>query len=393
MDRLKTILKNIIALLLGLTLALVTLEIMLRVVEPVECRIKGNKIVLTRNRKFIFNNDKITKLDHVIYYSRNQLGFRGEAPPRDFSQTLTILTVGGSTTECTFISDGKTWPDILISKLKQEFKPVWLNNAGLDGHSTFGHLVLMEDYLIKLKPKVILFLVGANDQGLVDYSALDKKSFKNPAAPPKRSPITALAQYSEVINYAINFQKYSKAVKLGLNHSNIDFARLKLLDVPDQRLGRILEEHRDHYLKPYAQRLKRLIDEAREQGIEPVLISQPMVYGNVIDPVSGADLARVDVGGINGKAVWEILQLYNEVLRQVASQNQVLFIDLGAEMPKSSRYFYDTFHYTNEGCQLVANIIDERLAPFLAEKFPRFVIGAHKARNPHDAGITRGEVL
>lgn len=381
MKCIRTTLKNLVALLLGLTLAFMTLEVLLRVVEPVEWRIRGNKIFLTRNRKFIFDNNKISKLDKVIYYNRNQMGFRGEPPPRNFHHTLSILTVGGSTTECTYISDGKTWPDDLANKLKEEFAPLWLNNAGLDGHSTFGHLVLLEDYLIKLKPKVILFLVGANDQALKDYGTLDKKSFKNPESPSKKPLINTLAQYSYVINYAVNFQKYSKAVKFGLVHANIDFARLPTIDVDYDRLNALLKEHRSHYLKPYAQRLQKLVDEAREHGIEPVLITQPMVYGNIIDPVSGADLGRVDIGEINGETSWEILELYNHVLKQVASRNQVLLIDLATAMPKSSRYFYDTYHFTNEGCLLVAEIIFRDLAPFLAKKFPQYLIVNNQIRN------------
>jgi lysophospholipase L1-like esterase len=390
MDRLKAILKNILALLLGLTLALAGLEIMLRVVEPVEFRVKGNRIILPRNKKIIFTNNKISKLDKIIYYSRNQLGFRGEPPPKNFSQTLTILTVGGSTTECIHISDGKTWPDLLAGKLKHDFKPLWLNNAGLDGHSTFGHLVLMQDYIIQLKPKVVLFLVGANDQGLLDYCALDKESLKNPDVFPKKSLVDTLAQYSELVNYAQNYRKYAKAVKLGLLHTNIDFARLKTLEVPDDRLHVILQMHRDNFLEPYGQRIQQLIEVARNHGIEPVFITQPMIYGAVIDPVTGADLGRVDIGGINGKTAWEILQLYNTVLKKVAQQNDVLLIDLADALPKSSRDFYDTFHYTNEGSQLVAQIIFERLAPFLAEKYPSYMIAAPRAGNPNNHDLTRG---
>jgi lysophospholipase L1-like esterase len=386
MKRVKTILNNILALLLGLTLALMTLEMLLRVFEPIQWRISGDKIVLTRSRQFVFDNHKIPKLDKLIYYSRNHLGFRGESCPRHFNQTLTILTVGGSTTECRFISDGKTWPDLLAGKLKQEFAPVWLNNVGLDGHSSFGHLVLLEDYLITLKPKVILFLVGANDRGLSYYGKLDLESLKNPKIIRNEPLVNTLAQHSYVINYALNFQKHYKAIKLDLVHDNIDFAHLKPLEVKNDRLNSILEEHRCHFLKPYAQRLQKLIDETREHGIEPVLITQPMVYGNVIDPVTGADLGKVDIGGINGECSWEIMELYNGVLKQVASHNQVMAIDLADAMPKNSRYFYDAYHFTNEGCQIVAEIIFKNLAPFLEKQFSQYLIKTQQVRNPSNGG-------
>jgi len=374
--------KNVLAVFLGLTLALVALEILLRVFQPVEYRVRGNKITLTPYKNYIFKNNKIEKLDKVIYVSRNRMGFRGEPVSKDFGQSLTILTVGGSTTECIHISDGKTWPDILANKLKRRFKAVWLNNAGIDGHSTFGHLVLLEDYLIQLKPKVVAFLLGANDQYLKDYGALDRKYLKKPAATSWQALVDRLTWHSEVANYGVNLYRYALARRAGLVHADIDFARLKTIDVPDDRLKALLETHRGHYLKPYAQRLQKLIDLARGHGIEPVFITQPMIYGSVIDPVSGADLGRVDIGGISGKAAWEVLKLYNEVTAQVAAQNRVLAIDLANEMPKTSRYFYDTFHFTNEGCQAVAEVIFQHLAPFLAKKFPDYAIEVQGAGKP-----------
>jgi lysophospholipase L1-like esterase len=389
----KEICKNVLAIFLGLVLALVVLEILLRVFQPVEYRVRGNKIILTPNKKYIFDNNKIAKLDKTIYVSRNHLGFRGEPLPGDFAQTLTILTVGGSTTECIHISEGKTWPDVLASKLKRRFKPLWLNNAGIDGHSTFGHLVLMEDYIIRLKPKMVIFLLGANDRCLKDYSALDRKSFKKPAATLWKAFVNTLAWHSEVVNYAVNLNRYAKAHRGGLVHANIDFAKLKTIDVADDQLKIILEEHKEHYLNSYGQRLQKLIDMARRHGIEPVFITQPMIYGAVIDPVSGADLGRVDIGGINGKTTWEILKLYNEVLKQVAAQNKVLLIDLATELPKTSRYFYDTFHFTNEGCQAVAEIISQHLGPFLAKKFPDYAIEVQRAEKPGVTGMAGGKVL
>ena len=386
MGRAKAVGKNILAVLLGLALALMALEILLRVFQPVEYRIRGNKIVLLRNKSYVFHNDKIDRLDRVIYFTRNRLGFRGEPPPKNFAQTLTILTVGGSTTECFHISDGKAWPDLLAQRLKEKFQPLWLNNAGMDGHSTFGHLVLMKDYIVQLKPKVALFLVGVNDRALPDYGPLDKKSLKKPAATLLLAGLDTLAQYSEIVNYAVNLSRYSKAHRGGLVHTGVDFARLKTIDVPDDSLRAIINYHQNQYLTPYSRRLQELIDVAREHGIEPVFMTQPIIYGEVIDPISGADLGRVDIGGVNGKVSWELMKLYNEVLKQVAARNQALLIDLAAEMPKSSRYFYDTAHFTNEGCQLVAQIIEPHLTAFLAEKFPGFVIKDHRAGAP---GISR----
>ena len=62
-------------------------------------------------------------------------------------------------------------------------------------------------------------------------------------------------------------------------------------------------------------------------------------------------------------------------------------------MPKSSRYFYETAHFTNEGCQLVAQIIDPHLTSFLAKKFPHYVIKDHQPEAPGISRPTAGETL
>jgi len=87
--------------------------------------------------------------------------------PNPFPRTWhKIIFVGGSTTECFHISDGKDWPSAAGAMLKKQFPRIWHNNAGLDGHSTFGHLVLLHDLLLPLHPQMIVFLVGWNDIGI-----------------------------------------------------------------------------------------------------------------------------------------------------------------------------------------------------------------------------------
>lgn len=49
-------------------------------------------------------------------------------------------------------------------------------------------------------------------------------------------------------------------------------------------------------------------------------------------------------------------------------------IDLAREMPKSTRYYYDLLHFTNEGAEKVAEIIHEKLCPYLAKKYNKYAI-------------------
>ena len=367
----KVILNNLLTVAFSLLLSFMLLEGLLRIFQPFEYQVRGNKIWLPQDRKFQLTNDKTDKLDKIIYTSRNHMGFRGEPPPKNFAEYLTIIAVGGSTTACELISDHNTWCDLLAAKLKSNFKSLWLNNAGLDGHSTYGHIVLMEDFIIKIRPKVVLFLVGANDIGLETPRIYDQDQFKKPL-PGIVAPLwDRLVNRSELLIYSINFFRFFKAKKRGLTHTFCDFHELDQFDIPAEQISLILQEQKQKYLPSYAERLSRLIEISRQNSIEPILITQPSLMGDLFDPTTGINLARVNSAGWNGKAYWQVLELYNDVTRNIAAKQKVGLIDLGREMPKRTEYYYDFYHFTNAGCQKAAEIIYQNIYPLLENmRFP-----------------------
>ena len=365
--------KNILAILLGISLSLVLFEGLLRIFQPIEYRVKGNKIKLPKDKKYHFINDKSDKLDRVVSTSWNHMGFRGEMPPKDFSEYLTIIAVGGSTTECTLVSDGKTWCDLLAGKLKEKFKPVWLGNAGLNGMSTYGHIIFLEDYLVKIKPKVVLFLVGANDIGMNTYRNGDLDHFQKPVTGWLASGWEELLNRSAVLGYAINFYRYSKARSMGLTQPIFNFAELEQVDFSPEKAQALLQEHREKYLKGYEARLHKLIEISRANGIDPVFITQPMVFGDLLDPLTGANLAKATCWWADGKTMGILLELYNDVVRNTCRQRHVQVIDLAGKLPKSTEFYYDSYHYTNAGCQQVAKIVCRDLSSCLEKQFPQYM--------------------
>lgn len=372
------ILRNILLVLLGCFISFIAGEIFLRIYNPFAFSVKGDKIVLSANEKYIIKNHEIKKLDRTIVLKTNSLGFRGQEPPQDFKNYLTTITVGGSTTRCGYLSEGKTWPDVLGRKLKKVFKNTWINNAGLDGHSTLGHSILMEDYIIKLAPRNVLFLIGINDEGNDAYQwgfEDDKLLIKNGLyLKSLKSVGRTLANYSEVFAVGLNLFRYIKATIVGVNHDEeVDLSKKNLtLDLPEEKIALELEKHKK-YLMSYKMRLNKLIQISRENGIEPILITQPTLYGYGIDDVTKTDLERIYKRETeNGKLAWKRLELYNDVVRQLGIKENVLVIDLAKEMPKSSKYYYDFSHYTNEGAEKVAEIVFEHLCPFYMQKYKKF---------------------
>ena len=187
-------------------------------------RIRGRRIVLAANRVDYIRNrlPPEAEVPPVARFERNSLGFRGSEPPKDLDKYLSLITVGGSTTQCLVLQERSTWPFLLGRNLNAKFDPIWVNNAGLDGHSTFGHLILLQDHLLKLRPKVIVFLVGINDVARGSATDWDVENIRMEIR--WKSPgvfLKSASAYSEFASLLVSLFRYNYAYRAGLLHGNL----------------------------------------------------------------------------------------------------------------------------------------------------------------------------
>lgn len=349
-----------------LVVVFILLEIILHLYNPFHLRLKGDKIMLPINQQQTITNTINPKLDPVIVNTRNGLGFRGPAWPGDAKKHLSIITIGGSTTECHFLNDQHTWPFLLGQKLGDSLHNLWLNNAGLDGHSTYGHLILLNDHVKKLKPSVVIFLTGINDVETASPSFHDNLSTKGAWSDFKHY----VFENSEVLNLFLNLSRGWRAQKFNnTTHKMLVLNKDQQLNIPDSVISKRLLDQLP-YLTAYRNRLLQLIDTCRANNILPVLITQPNQFGAGKDSLTGADLELFALEpGLNGKLLWRMLEAYNDVVRTLGREKQIPVIDLARLMPKNSFYFYDASHFTNAGAEKVAALLATQLLTILEKRF------------------------
>jgi lysophospholipase L1-like esterase len=351
------------ALLAGILAALVLLECGLRIFEPFPVRVLGDRISLAVDREWRYQGPAGSLLDPVIVHRRNNIGFRGEVylPSQD---SLRLFVVGGSTTACTYLSEGKTWPDRLRQQLRESFPSIWLNNAGLDGHSTFAHQILLRDHLARYQPDVLLFLAGINDMGRGDLAKSGRSRVRQRglAAAFERSEVAALAN-------ALIRSRLARERRISHNTEGLKKSWLVDWELDPNAVSSIVSAA-DAELDAYRERLHRLVREGQELGAGVVLLTQPALYGPGIDDRTQLDLGAIYVDGVDGETAWEMLERYNDMTRSVAKTAGIPLIDLASTMVKSSRFYYDTIHFTNEGADRVAALVYQELCPFLAARFP-----------------------
>lgn len=356
-------LKNTLAFGLGIFFTFVILEVGLRIINPFEMRVRGNQIILPVNKVYELRNIQVSGLQEEVRHTKNSLGFRGPEPEEAHPEAIRIFAIGGSTTESFYQPDGYDWPSVAASVLMENGHTIWMNNAGLDGHSTFGHNILLNDYLIDLRPDIILVMAGLND---VSRLEMDEKhirrgiQFSN-----RRAFITSLANYSEIAATALHLHRVYIASRQGLRHAFLDFPNLGEIEYPFHYIDEVLEYQAEWFLDGFRARFNAFIETSLKNEITPVLITQASAVGYGTDPHTGIDLAAVDLGGFSGALFWSMVEQYNDVVRELAQNHKLLLIDLAQELEKNTLFFYDAVHMTDAGAAETGKIIGKRLSEWL----------------------------
>lgn len=363
---------NLCALLAGVVLSLVFLEVALRIYNPIVYTVKGDSVVPPVNYDQTQQNAGIQGVAAQAHIHQNSLGFRGADPPADVADRLSIITVGGSTTRSDAQDDDRTWSALLGDAVAGCFERTWINNAGFDGHTSYAHIDLIRNQINKLHPKVVVLLIGANELFVADPRDAGEDSRR--LVPPQAliniiSPswvkgyVIYLVSRLEVGNLALTLYRSFRAWKSGFTGGRLD---AETDPMPVDGEAQLVAARNGQ--PQYAERLKLIIRLLRDARTIPVLMTQPALGGSGRDPTTGRDLSRLDFGLFFNEA----FEMHNDTMRRVAREEGAYLIDLARLLPKDTRYYYDAMHYTDAGAQKIAQVAAAELLPYLARELPAF---------------------
>jgi len=127
-----------------------------------------------------YDASQITGKKNIVIYRRDSKGYRNI---QDYGLNNIILTIGGSTTDQQYVTEGKTWQDQLDRLFANSYQFV---NGGIDGQSTYGHLFSINNWhskeLVPQNVKAVVFYFGINDSRLLDenLNMYDKMNLMTP---------------------------------------------------------------------------------------------------------------------------------------------------------------------------------------------------------------------
>ncbi|MBL7916387.1 MAG: SGNH/GDSL hydrolase family protein [Bacteroidia bacterium] len=314
------------------------------------------------SKTYHFDVSKIYPEGGNVTYTRDKYGLRmsGKSEP-GFAE---ILTVGGSTTDQRYLSDGLTWQDAMHAELSKSGLQLTIANAGIDGQSTFGHLKNFEIWfplIPELKPKYVMFYIGINDfyidaEKWAEITDIENTGFK-----------------SEIKNKSVIYNTVRK-IKGALNsrvvrvsHSKIDFSKLTYTTKPlldSSRYRSILGER----LTGYKARIEKLALLAQKMGAVPVFISQPCRKYRILDNGTIEGTTETENYGdvkLNGVDYFYMLSIMNEMIKQVCEEGHYPFIEFTPKTIWADSDFYDYVHTTPSGAKKVGIEMAKSMLPIL----------------------------
>lgn len=313
-----------------------------------------NKLNLIRDRTITFKIGNLYQSDfRTVTYTRDKFGLRGQFKnPSD----ITILSIGGSTTDQRYITDGQTWQDVLQQQFEAMGRNIVVANAGVDGQSTFGHIKNFDWWfptIPNLKSKYILFYVGLNDF----YKNVGNG--KEALTEDEKSYWVQLREKSAIYQMLRTYYGVYQA-ELGhhIGHRLIDFKNEIWISRPLQvSYDKLMDER----LKEYAERLEVLIQRTKEIGSTPIFVTQPShMYRLSKGAIEGIKKSSsYDGVPINGMDFYYMMRKLDDVTCSEARKHCILCLDLSKEMLQEweDNDFYDFAHMTPKGSRKIGQYL------------------------------------
>lgn len=296
-------------------------------------------------------NKDIKNADSIITIHYNNIGLRGPDFDSGDSGCYRIITIGGSTTACSLLSDGKDWTSLLGRYLNAGDNRIWINNGGVDGMTTLGSTIRMNNLIRRVKPDLFIFLVGRNEmtpEG-ISYNEYLKRidASENTSFFRKFKFVQLIGNvYSTKMNNDYNFRHY-----------NLELNACDSLKLTDKEMETFLKE-RTKSVTDYELKIRHIIKLCSENGVKLILITQPTLIGDKYEVNSGKYLGNIRFGKYeNGILLEKQLDMINKSTIKVAQLTNTKVVRLSEELPANIDYYYDPIHFSAKGCDVIARII------------------------------------
>jgi lysophospholipase L1-like esterase len=336
------------------------------------------------SRVMEIDTSELPGLEPHVVLTVNRLGLRG--PEADLNTCeLKILCVGGSTTECFYVTDKKTWPWLVQDELHRRLGgSVFVGNAGRAGQFSLHHEYQLRHYQAARDFNWVLLLVGAND-----VASFLSEHYAQQAAQVPYEALTRGEDYPAVqLPYYRELRLAEAAAELQDVYSVYRATRSGEAIIQDRQAGWVRQRRATRHLMlrrygalsdipagldgathTYQDTIRRIIEVCHNNGQHLLLMTQPAMFRSNLSQQEQALLCQCfENGAYDPRTLAAVMDKYNAALLDVCREDHVDCIDLASMLPKDTSVFYDDVHFNVSGCDRVARIVSDFLVSKVASR-------------------------
>ena len=300
-----------------------------------------------------------------VLYVRDRHGLRGRyASPG----LIDVLTVGGSTTDQRYVSEGETFQDLLADCLSTPDQPVSVVNAGADGLSTVGILHAFGSWFRRipdLAPRYVVAYVGINDAHVILSGGAQSPSDSRDSLASRFKSRSATWKVIATVR-GMYLSKFGGVVRL--NHGAALPTAGRFVQSPAElsERERVLAQALASRLAEYRERLSGIAAGTRALGASPVFVTQAAAFFRR-NPDDSVEFRMLEGGRERTLEWYATLRLVNLATLESCRATGAACIDLERGIRFSSDDFYDYIHTTPSGSKRIADFLCPRMRATLAD--------------------------
>ena len=311
------------------------------------------------------------KINKTIMYNNaivgvfNAEGLRldGELPREKESGEYRVFALGGSTTENIANHKNIHYCGEATKILKEE--KIKCINAGHAAYSTAQSIIRLEFDLLKYNPDAITIMHNINDLSInffkEDMRTNYGNAYFNIYFTQKKEEgffnnIKQIAKLSRTIVFINEKMDIIKHKYFGKEYVTKEGKHIKsTMKMSDKQI-------KLHAKEQFKRNLLTLIGVAKIHNIKPILMTQPATFSEEKIIVLWGDQPYNNEVIYPPLSKWrDIFEEYNNIIREVAKEENVSLIDMEKLLKKEESYFLDMVHYSEEGIREFAKIYAKEL--------------------------------
>ena len=324
---------------------------------------KANYINIIRDYKSTSKVRDQNNTEYLITYTRDKYGLRGSC---EYNGKVDILFMGGSTTDQRYISDDKTFQEFLQNKLSLKLdKEICIFNAGVDGHSTFGHVSSFDNWfnlIPKFKPKIFILYVGINDAAFRDSRTFEDLNNN------QKLGLFEIIKFNSVTFKTLKRIKYiiDSLISKNIYGDHLILWPKDIYKYTEKINTKNVDELIKINTEDFGLRFELLLNKINKYGSTIVCVTQPHFISRKINNEEvGIDIAFQYRGkNYNGLDYKKSLNSINSEMKRQCQKNNIFFIDIDRNDFDFMQDFYDPVHMLPSGNDKLANILYKKIIDF-----------------------------